>query len=143
MRTTVNTRERADMLRTIAIFQGCTDKQLSHLAVQLGEVELDTGDVLMRENEPGTASYVIVDGRAAVTVQGVEVNQLRSGDLCGEMALLDNTPRCATITAMVPLRALVIPGTEFDEIVREPWMARRVLRTIVERLRAADGGVAF
>jgi len=143
MRITTNTRERVDLLRTIPTFQGCQDRELAHLASRIDEVDVEAGDALMRENEPGTSLFVIVSGRAAVTVEGIEVNQLQAGDLCGEMALLDGTPRCATVTATTPLRALAIPSSDFDEMVREPWMARRVLRTIVQRLRAAEGGAAY
>jgi CRP-like cAMP-binding protein len=143
MRTQMTTSDRSEVLRSLPIFAGCSDKDLHRIAGIVHEVFVDEGDSLVRENEPAAMSYVIVSGDATVSAQGVVINELHAGDLCGEMAILDDEPRCATVTARSPLRALGIPSKDFAALVEQPWMTRRVLRTIVERLRSAEGAASY
>jgi CRP-like cAMP-binding protein len=69
--------------------------------------------VVIREGEPGDYFYVIVDGTATVTVRGVPRPALHAGDCFGEIALLRDIPRTATITAQQPLRTLTLDRQEF------------------------------
>lgn len=133
-----STSERNRQLRTLPMFAGCSYRQLVRIGSLVDDTNVPAGTTLIVENDTGTTSYVIVEGEAEVTFAGAHLNTLRAGDLFGEMALLDQAPRCATVTATTDLHLLVFDEHGFDELVRQPWLARRLLHTIVERLRAAE-----
>jgi CRP-like cAMP-binding protein len=83
------------------------------LMAELEPRQFPAGTVVMREGEPGDQFYLIVDGSAAVSVQGVPRPSLHRGDCFGEIALLRDIPRTATVTAQQPLSTLALGREEF------------------------------
>jgi CRP-like cAMP-binding protein len=120
------------------MFNGCSYRQLVRIGALVEDVAVPAGSTFIVENDPGSTTYVLVDGEARVTVAGEYLNTVRRGDLVGEMAVLDQAPRCASVTATTDVQLLEFDETDFDELIRQPWMARRVLHTIMDRLRATD-----
>jgi CRP-like cAMP-binding protein len=96
------------------------------------------GEVVIRAGDPGDAFYVIVRGRAGVAGKNLS-RTLREGDYFGEMALIDNGPRSATVIAVDELRTIVIPKSAFlTLLVREPAFARRIMSSLAKRVRALE-----
>ena len=82
---------------------------------------------------------VVLDGRASVTRGTRKLNELSVGQVLGEMSLLDNQPRSATVTAVEPMRMLVIHGPEFRKLMNKvPGLTDALLATLcARRLREA------
>lgn len=97
---------------------------------------LDPGTVLFREGDPVGPMFVVLEGTARVLVAGHVVEMAGPGTLLGEIALIDDLPRTATVVAIAPCRVLPIGRPEFDLLVREkPEFARHVMKVLVQRLR--------
>jgi CRP/FNR family cyclic AMP-dependent transcriptional regulator len=128
-----------ELLRQIPLFAACTDKELSHVARLLDEADRAAGTVLMREGQVGSECFVIVSGQATATLNGKTLAQLGPGDAVGEMALLDNAPRSATVTADTDLHVFVLTPQSFDEVLTEPAVAKGLLRSLARRLREIEG----
>ncbi len=94
---------------------------------------------MTREGEAGVGFFVVVDGSATVSVGGEERATIGPGDSFGEMALLDEGPRSATIVAATDLRCLALSAWEFKPFVEEnPSVAWAMLQTLAARLRALE-----
>jgi CRP/FNR family transcriptional regulator, cyclic AMP receptor protein len=120
----------------VGFFAACTPDQLQVVARVSDEVRFPAGATLMQEDEPGRDCYVVLEGRADVEIGGEKIATLRAGEIVGEMAIIEDAPRTATVTASTPLRALQISPKAFAKIVDvSPAIARRVLRTLAQRLR--------
>ena len=97
---------------------------------------LEPGTVLFKEDDPVGPMYVLLEGAARILVAGHVVEMAGPGTLLGEMALVDDLPRSATVVAIAPCRVLPIGRPEFDLLVREkPEFARHVMKVLVHRLR--------
>ncbi|HSU75991.1 MAG TPA: cyclic nucleotide-binding domain-containing protein [Burkholderiales bacterium] len=97
---------------------------------------LEPGTVLFREGDPVGPMFVVLEGSARVIVAGHVVEMAGPGTLLGEIALIDDLPRTATIVAIERCRVLPIGRPEFDLLVREkPEFARHVMKVLVQRLR--------
>ena len=94
-----------ERLRGIDLFSQCTDKELEQIDALMTEVTLPEGKVLMREGEIGLEAFVIESGEAVVTRDGTELARRGPGMIVGEMALIDQGPRTATVTAATPMSA--------------------------------------
>jgi hypothetical protein len=105
----------ASLLRAIPIFEPLRMYELEDVARQLIPVTVGAGDVVIREGDPGDRFYVVVSGVIAVTIHGTEVARLTHGDYVGEIALLRDVPRTATVTAMSEVSLLALE--------REPFLA--------------------
>ena len=98
------------------------------------------GDVIMREGEPGKAAYIIVSGRAEVRKQMGGVPQvlktLGAGEVIGEMAVLTEGPRTATVVAMEDTTVLIVTASVLQQELglMKPWLAR-LMQALAERLR--------
>ncbi len=124
-----------ELLKSTPLFAGCTKKELRELASRTDEIDLRDGYVLMREGRPGREFIVLVEGTAAVTRDGRNVAELEAGDWVGEIALLTNVPRTATVTATSPIRVLVVTDRSFRSLVETmPSIALKVLASVGDRL---------
>lgn len=129
----------ADLLAKVSLFAGCTDKELSKIARLLTEVPLASGKVLCREGEVGSEAFIIGSGTAEVSLRGKVLATLGAGEVVGEMAVIDQEPRSATVTATTDLELYVLEAREFWSMVSEnPLIARSLLRNLARRLRELD-----
>lgn len=125
-----------ELLRSVALFGRCTRKELARLAALSDEVEVPAGKVMTREGEPGREFFVILEGRAKVSRRGRRIATLERGAFFGEMALLDQGPRSATVEAESPMTLLVLSDRNFFALVEElPSVTRGILRGLAVRLR--------
>ena len=93
------------------------------------------GTILTREGKPGREFFVLISGTAKVTKNGRKVADLGPGDWLGEIALITDSPRTATVTATSPVDLLVITDRRFRTVVETmPSIALKVLSSVGERL---------
>jgi len=130
---------KAALLKKIQLFEGLSDRQLRQIARLADEVDVPAGKTLMRAGDTGREMFVIVDGQVVVRTARGRGTKLGKGSFFGEMSLLDGGPRSATVEAVTPARLLVVGQREFYELLAEaPAIAKRLMRTLSERLREAD-----
>ena len=128
---------KVDLLKGVPLFAGCSKADLQRIASLADELDLGAGATLIREGERGREFIVIVDGSVDVTRKGKTLRTLGSGDFIGEIALVADVPRTATVTASSPVRLLVITDRAFKSLLeRTPSMATKVLQSLGERLHS-------
>jgi CRP/FNR family cyclic AMP-dependent transcriptional regulator len=125
-----------DLLATVPLFTECSKRELEEIAQIADELDLPSGTVLIREGERGREFFVLVEGSLSVSKNGRRVNSLDAGTWVGEMALLSDAPRNATVTATSPIHILVITDRAFQRLVKSsPSIALKVLASVSERLK--------
>jgi CRP-like cAMP-binding protein len=126
---------KVEALKRAPLFEGLSRRELVQLARVTEDLEVEPGKVLCKEGETGQEFFVIVDGTVEVTRQGRHLADRGGGDFLGEIALLEKTPRTATVTAKTPLRLFVLTRSDFRQLVDEnPGVERKVLRTLARRV---------
>jgi CRP/FNR family transcriptional regulator, cyclic AMP receptor protein len=129
----------ADALRRVPIFAGLSEQDLEGLARRMKERRFSEGSVVTTEGAGAAGFFVIVEGNANVTVAGEERATLGPGDYFGEIALIDEGTRSATITAATDLDCYGLTAWEFRPFVEEhPQVAWALLQTLARRLREAQ-----
>ena len=124
-----------ELLKKVPLFAGCSKAELRELALVADEIDLRVGRTLVREGRPGREFFVLIEGTVRVTRNGRKLAELGPGDWFGEIALLTNAARTATVTATTPIRVLVITDRAFRQLVeRIPGIALKVLSSVGERL---------
>jgi CRP/FNR family cyclic AMP-dependent transcriptional regulator len=122
-------------LKRAPLFDGLSRKELIQLAQVSEDLEVEPGRVLCTEGEIGHEFFVIVDGKVKVTRKGRRVATRGSGDFVGEIALLEELPRTATVTAETPVRLFVLTRKDFRDLLDQaPAVERKVLRALARRL---------
>jgi CRP-like cAMP-binding protein len=95
--------------------------------------------VLTRQGAPGREFFVLLDGTVDVVRDGKQVNTLGAGEFFGELALVSNIPRTATVTATSEIRALVVVDRDFRRLLKDDTsIAVKVLGAMAERMPPAD-----
>jgi CRP-like cAMP-binding protein len=128
--------EKLDLLHRIPLFSGFDRRRLVRLGQLADEVDVPAGKVLMRQGETGSDMMVIVSGSVAVERDGNRLNTLGPGDFFGEIALIDNGPRTATVTTEEPTRLLVLAHRDFRAMMDEfPEVSDQVMNALANRVR--------
>ena len=128
-----------DVLRRVPLFAGLGDRDLAQLADRFQERSFPEGAVVLEEDSAGTTFFVIADGDASVSVRGEVRATLGPGDYFGEMAVMDEGVRTASVTAATDLRTYFLTPWEFRPFVEEhPEVAWKLLQNLARRLRAAQ-----
>jgi CRP-like cAMP-binding protein len=126
-------------LQSIPLFAACTKKELASVAGIVHVQEFAAGRQIVVQGREGTGLHVIVDGTVKVEVDGRARRKLGPGGFFGEIALLDNGPRTATVTAETPVRTFSIVSWQFRGLLEEqPRLALRMLEEVCRRLRVID-----
>src|SRR4051794_28134425 len=122
-------------LRRTPLFSELSKKELTLLARMSDDIEVDAGKVLCKEGQIGREFFVIVEGKVEVTRKGKPVKRSGGDDFFGEIALLEDIPRPATVPAKSPLRLFVLTSHDFRHLVRaSPSVERKVMRSLARRL---------
>jgi CRP/FNR family transcriptional regulator, cyclic AMP receptor protein len=121
-------------LRTIPLFEGLGKKERREVARQADEVEVDSGRHLVREGEFAYEFFAIEEGTAEVRRGSQLLAELGPGDFFGEMGLIGQVTRNASVVATSPMRVLVLTGSAFRHIERElPAVSKQIRKAIEER----------
>lgn len=128
--------------RKLELFAHCSDEELAAIDATAVEVHIAAGKVAFRQGEIGREFVVIVDGTAEVTRDGHAVGTLGPGDHMGELSLLGDHPRNATVTATSDITAEVIDRRSFQTLLAEsPNLTLNLLRATATRLSELDDEV--
>ena len=127
-----------ELLASVPLFQGCTKKELRVIADAAKEVHHTAGSVIAREGDSGMGFFLILDGTAKVSIGGRTKAKLGHGDYFGEIALLDEGPRSATVSAETDIELLGLTAWTFRRLVAQnPSIAPKLLKVMGERLRGS------
>lgn len=138
--------QEVDLLRKIPMFSNIEPAKLKLLAFTSDRLSYGAGDVLFRQGDPGDAAFVIVKGRADVSIDTesglLKVATLEDNDFVGEIAILCDIPRTATVTASSDLVTLRIKKDLFFQLIGEfPEIAVEVMRELARRLESTNARV--
>jgi CRP/FNR family transcriptional regulator, cyclic AMP receptor protein len=123
------------MIRRAPLFASCSKRELEEIARIADEIDLREGKEMTRQGSRGREFFVLLEGEAEVTRDGAVINELGPGDFFGEIALVSDSPRTATVTATTPVRTLVVTATSFKRLLDDqPEIQRKVLVELAERL---------
>jgi CRP/FNR family cyclic AMP-dependent transcriptional regulator len=128
---------KVDALRKAPLFEGLSRKELEELAKLADDLEVPPGKVLTRQGDTGREFFVLMDGEVEVERDGSSLGKRGAGDFIGEISLLEDMPRTATVTATTQLRLFVLTAQSFRSVVEaQPEVENKVLRTLARRLAA-------
>jgi CRP-like cAMP-binding protein len=128
----------ADDLAGVPLFAGLEPDELATLASWFDVQDVGAGVKLTGEGASGYSFFVLRDGAATVTIDDLEVRTLGPGDFFGELAILGDGRRTATVTTASPSRVLVLFGTEFRRLQQDfPELAAQIESRLRETARAA------
>jgi len=135
-----------DALRQVELFEHLTEEQLQLLAKQSREISFRKHAILMTEGDVGESMYVMLTGLAKVYVSDEDgkelvLYELGPGEVIGDIALLDDEPRSASVSTLEKSSALMIGKAAFLDCLREsPEMGINIIRSLTRRLRRATLG---
>jgi CRP-like cAMP-binding protein len=127
--------DREDVIRSVTLFSELSKKDLKKLAAAMHERSFPAGSLVTEKGKPGLGLFVIVHGTATVSSDGKVVATLKPGDHFGEIALIDDGPRTAEVTADTDLECYALASWQFRPFVQEhPDVAWALLQSLVKRL---------
>jgi CRP/FNR family cyclic AMP-dependent transcriptional regulator len=131
--------KKVELLSRVPLFAGCSKKELRQVAGIADEIDFRPGKTLIRQGAPGREFFVLLEGTVDVVRDGKKIAELGAGEFFGELALVSNIPRTATVTATSPIRALVVVDRDFRRLLKDDVsVAVKVLATMAERMPPAD-----
>lgn len=135
----VKSDQKLKLLATVPLFARLRGRALERVGQLADEVDVPAGRVLIRQGTTGHEFFIVIEGRVRVERDGRPVSVRGAGDFVGEIALIDEGPRSATVTTETPCRLLVLNHREFHTLLSEqPEIQLVVLRTLAERVRQLD-----
>jgi CRP-like cAMP-binding protein len=130
--------EHKDLARAVPLFKGLSDRQLQSILRSARAVEFSPGDRIVTEGTPGNSFFLIRRGTATVSTGDEEVARLGPGSYFGELALIDEGPRTATVAAESQTMTVEIPSSAFKRALdTDPETSRHVYMKLREWLTAA------
>jgi len=137
--------EKILLLKEIEIFSDLAPSELAAIASVTKELDYAQDRIVIKQNNVGDTLFLIIEGRVQVLMEqadGKEVvlDHIEAGGVFGEMTLIDDTPRSATIRTVEPCRVIILHKQEFMEIVMEfPRVALQICSVLSQRIRNLDG----
>ena len=135
-----------DVIAQVPLFSDLSQRELQILAANCREREFPTDATLLRQGETGVGLFILASGRVRAfqqtsTGETRNLGNFERGSVLGEMSLLDDLPRTATVVALEPTRALVIPVWDFRAVLRDaPEISIKLLSVMSRRLRRLESG---
>lgn len=132
-------KDEVELLRRVPLFSGVAPAKLKLLAFTSDRVSFDEGQILFKQGDPGDAAYVVLSGSADVLVNSqsgeIKVATLEPNSIVGEIAIICDVSRTATVRASAPLETLRIRKEHFLKMLAEfPEMAVEIMRVLADRL---------
>jgi CRP/FNR family transcriptional regulator, cyclic AMP receptor protein len=126
---------KVELIARVPLFAGLSKSELGQVASIADEIDLPADKLLIREGERGREFFVLLEGEAEVARKGQQLATRRAGEFFGEIALVSNLPRIATVKTRKPVRALVIRDVDFRALLkRTPAIAVKVLQAVADRI---------
>jgi CRP/FNR family transcriptional regulator len=134
-----------DTLANVSLFSGLDKKEIQEIARSVQQRTYSPGTVIVKQGDTGSGLYIITKGRVHITQVSdpdrpeKDLGTVGAGEVLGEMALLDELPRSATMTAVDEVTALLLPVWEFRADLRShPDIAIKLLAVLSRRLRNVE-----
>jgi CRP-like cAMP-binding protein len=139
----VGLQQEYEVLRRVPFFAEIEPSKLKLLAFMSERAGFDSGKILFHQGDPGDAAYLIIDGEAEIVLEGpagpVTVATLGANEIVGDMAILCNAPRSATVRAKGRLVTLRIAKDPFMRMLREfPNMAVSIMQELAHRVELTN-----
>ena len=137
----VTKKEKLDRLGSVPLFNDLSKKDLEKILDRTKESFHVAGDVVIDEGRAGIGFHLILEGKANVVRHGRTAAKLGPGEFFGEMALVDDGPRSATVVADSDLTTVVLSKWEFRPLLKDhPEMAWKMIEHLVQRVREEQTG---
>ncbi len=128
-----------EFLTRVPIFANCSPAEIAAIDDVAQESFFQPGQIIVTQGTPGQAFYLVLSGRVEILRDGVSLGAFGPGDFFGEMSLLDQAPRSATIRALDATGCLMLSSWDFKALLeRHPSIAIKLLEVLSRRLRVAD-----
>ena len=130
---------RLQLLKNVPLFAGLSQRQLGKLLVKLFEKEYPLGETIFMQGEPGKALFIVLTGKILIFRSGQEGEEhlatLTAGSYFGELALIDDQPRSATVRAAEPSVLLILYKSDFDDLIEgHKAIAIKVMANLLKAL---------
>ena len=134
----ISAAQKASWLARVPLFAGITAESMERLAEVAGEQDFAAGSFIVRQGQVGTGLYVILSGSARVIRGSEELADLKEGDFFGELAVVDQQPRMASVQADTDTSCLALASWDLLALLeRDPALSLNLIKALAERLRAA------
>jgi CRP-like cAMP-binding protein len=128
---------KVDLISKVPLFAGCSQRELGLVARIADEIAQPAGTTLTVEGKPGREFCIVISGDVEVSQRGRRLRLLSAGDFFGEIALVLDAPRSATVKAIDSVRLLVVDRNAFHRLLDEsPSIQGKVLEALASRLAA-------
>lgn len=135
--------ELQQQLASVPLLAGIENRVRRRLADIGKRRTYEAGETIVREGSTGTALYIVLSGLARVERGGEALGQLKSGDFFGELALIEEHPRSASVIAVEETECLLFPAWEFTSLLEEhPEIAVPIMRVLIARLHRRESHTA-
>jgi CRP/FNR family transcriptional regulator, cyclic AMP receptor protein len=126
---------KVELISRVPLFARCSKKELRMIANLADQIEWPEGKTLIKEGRLGSEFFILIEGTASVSQDGRKLRDLAAGEWAGEIALISDVPRTATVVATSPIRALVMTRGGFSQLMMDsPSIAAKVLAGLGDRV---------
>jgi PPM family protein phosphatase len=130
---------KVDLIASVPLFATLDRHELEEVAKLVDEVDVPAGKVLMRQGEAGNEMFIVASGQFRIERDGQVIAERGPGTALGEMSLISEGPRTATVTASEPSRVFVAGHREFHQLMEDhPKIRMRVLEGLATKIRVID-----
>lgn len=124
-----------DVVTNAPLFAQLSKKDIKQLCAALTERQIPAGTVIIEQGTPGVGFFVIASGSANVSVRGETIQSLGPGDHFGEVALIDDGPRMAEVSAETDMECYALPAWQFRPFIKDhPDVAWALMQSLVKRI---------
>jgi CRP/FNR family cyclic AMP-dependent transcriptional regulator len=132
-------KQHLETLRGVALFSGCSIKELEKVAKASDEIRMTAGTLIVDQGQTGREAFVVLDGEVDIKRNGRKVATLGAGSVVGELSLLDHGPRTATAICTTDCTLLVIDQRRFLGVIDAvPSISHKLLASLAARIRELD-----
>jgi CRP-like cAMP-binding protein len=131
--------QKIDLLKKIHLFSNLSNRQLIEIAKHAQSVSVKAGEVLAKQGSKGWEFFFIIEGKAQVQKDGKAIRKLTSGDFLGEIALIDQETRTATVIADTDMTLLVVDSRSFGHLLETiPGLQGKIILALCRYIRMAE-----
>jgi len=130
---------KVELISSVPMFSKLGRREVEQLAMLLDEVDIPAGKVLMRQGDPGREMFIVAAGRFRIERNGATIAERGPGAALGEISLIAEGARTATVTAEEPSRVFVAGHREFHQLMDDhPTIRMQILEGLADKVRAMD-----